>query len=323
MVSRRDEINALYQNIRASYYKDLVIPNFNPDDYISVEHFLKIISVMYIKNDRHFNVYKPLYYFEVPLGRINSHNQGYLYIPRTDYYISLTKCYRFIECAHKAIIQMSLKGVKDYVIDLRCNSGGLILLFVACMYPFIKSRGVIGTGIDSNGKPKYKYILEDNEFKVENESICFASLTAQARQPTGKSNYDVNEEGIINANFTIQPDEHTRQHKSIIVNDYIPEDQNYDGMSICYPMVPVQNITVLVDHGSGSASEYITSILKAEGAKICGYKTIGILTQNTSFKHGNTTVILPTCLFKNTKGEVYPDGITPDIEGIPDIYLPF
>lgn len=320
MTSRNSDITKIYQTIRNTYYKDLEIPNFNPDDYISIEHFLKIISVMYIKNDRHFNVYKPMAYFEVPLGRINSHNQGYLYIPRTDYYISLANCYRFIECAHRAIIQMSSQGIKDFVVDLRCNSGGLILLFIACVYSFIKSRGVIGTGVDANGNTKYEYILEDTEFKANNDSFTFASFKAT---PKNIIKPQTVKDDIINSNITIQPSEHTRISKSIIVNDYIPEDQNYEGMKICYPVIPVNNVTVLVDHGSGSASEYVTSILKAEGAKICGYKTIGILTQNTSFKQGNTTVILPTCLFKNTKGEVYPDGIMPDIEGIPEMYLPF
>lgn len=320
MNTKNNNIREVYNLIRNNYYKEIEIPNFNPDDYISIDHFLKIISVMYLKNDRHFNAYKPIYYTEVPLGCVNSHNQGYLYIPRTDYYMSKETCYRFIECAHRAISQLKIRNIRDYVIDLRCNSGGLILLFIGCLCSFIKTRGVLGTGIDSKGNEKYKYFLTDNEFYAANGNDKFASLKIKPKHITDK--VQKKDEEIFNSNTKIKPDIHTRQLKSMIINDYVPDMEDYDGMSITYPLIEFDNITVLVDHGSGSASEYITSILKAEGARVCGYKTIGIVTQNISITHNDVHIVMPTCLFKNKNNETFPDGVTPEIEGIPDQYLP-
>lgn len=320
---KNKQIVRIYNRIRNAYYKNIEIPGFNPNDYISVEQFIKILSVMYLKCDRHFNSYKPMTYTEVPLGCVNSAGHGYLYIPRTDYYMTKANCYRFIEYAHNAIIQVALrlrdKSNKTYIIDLRCNSGGLLVLFIACLFPFFKTRGLLGQGIDSNGTVKCEHYISDNEFYVKDSNDSkFIRLQAT---PRDISKATKKQGDIINSGSKIQPDTHIREYKSIIVNDYIPETEDYDGLKIQYPKIEFDQIVVLVDHGSGSASEFMTSMLSAEGAKVYGSKTIGIVTQNISFNEGNNLIVLPTYLFKNKSGETYPDGITPD--GIvPDQYLP-
>lgn len=325
MEKKNEDILRIYNKIRSIYYKPIDIDNFDPNDYISCEHFIKILSVMYLKCDRHFNSYKPLSYTEVPLGCITSSGHGYLYIPRTDYYLSKANCYRFVECAHNAIVQIArrLPGSPTYIIDLRCNTGGLLMLFVACLYPFIKSRGKIGEGIDSNGNVKYEHNISDTEFYVKelSNNSKFIRIEAEPRIINTSQSGSQNNKEIYNSNIRLKADIHQRQLKSIIVNDYVPESQNYDGFKICYPRINFGRLVILVDHGSGSASEFMTSILKAEGAEVYGSKTIGIVTQNISFHEDDITVVLPTCLFKNKKGETYPDGIMPN-ENIPTEYLP-
>lgn len=328
MKNNKEKINSqitrIYNRIKSAYYKPIDIPNFNPNDYISVEQFIKILSVIYLKSDRHFNSYKPLSYTEIPLGCVNSSGYGYLYIPRTDYYISKSNCYRFVEYAHNAIIQIALQlknnsNKKTYVIDLRCNSGGLLMLFIACLFPFIKTRGLLGQGIDVNGNIQCEHHISENEFYVKDaHGNKFINMRAT---PRNISKAKLKQTDIINYGFKIQPDEHVRQYKSIIVNDYVPESEDYGGFKIQYPVIEFDEIVILVDHGSGSASEFMTSILGAEGAKIYGSKTVGIVTQNISFQEEDNLIILPTYLFKNSKGQTFPDGITPESE-VSDEYLP-
>jgi len=224
-----------------------------------------------------------------------------------------------------------------YIIDLRCNTGGLLMLFVACIYSFIKSRGKIGEGIDINGNVKYEHYISDTEFYVKEMSnnSKFIHIEAEPRiinpsqvSPISQASNSNSVNQIYNSDIRLKADIHPRQLKSIIVNDYVPESQNYDGFKICYPRINFSRLIVLVDHGSGSASEFMTSILKAEGAEIYGSKTIGIVTQNISFHEGDVTIVLPTCLFKNIKDETYPDGIEPNASnssnklGIPTEFLP-
>jgi hypothetical protein len=324
MENKNIQITKLYDIIKSSYYKHINIDNFNPNHYISVEQFIKILSVMHLKSDRHFNSYKPISYTEVPLGCVNASGNGYLYIPRTDYYLSKANCYRFVEYAHIALVQIALqlqnKPNKTYVIDFRCNSGGLLMLFVACIFPFIKSRGKLGEGIDINGKVKYEHHISDNEFYVkDSNNNKFIRIEATPRNPLKAT---LKKTSIINYGCKLQPDTHIREYKSIIVNDYIPESEDYGGFKIQYPKIEFDNLVILVDHGSGSASEFMTSILHAEGAQIYGSKTIGIVTQNISIREEDNLIILPTCLFRNIKNETYPDGITPDNSEIPTDYLP-
>lgn len=327
MENKNAIITRIYNKIQSIYYKPISVDNFDPNDYICVDHFLKILSVMYLKSDRHFNSYKPISYTEVPLGCVNSSGHGYLYIPRTDYYLSKANCYRFVECAHNALVQIAMKlknkQNKTYIIDLRCNAGGLLMIFVACIFSFIKTRGKIGEGIDAQGNIKYEHHISDTEFYVKDSSgNKFIHIDAK---PRDISNAKISNEQIYNSNTRLKADVHTRQLKSIIVNDYIPDSENYDNFSICYPRIDFTKLVVLVDHGSGSASEFMTSILKAEGAEIYGSKTIGIVTQNISFREDDVTVILPTCLFKNSAGEIFPEGIDPNQwqhGNIPVEYLP-
>lgn len=326
MENKNAAITHLYNKIQSMYYKPIVIDNFNPDNYICVDHFLKILSVMYLKCDRHFNSYRPISYTEVPLGCVNSNGYGYLYIPRTDYYLSKANCYRFVECAHNALVQISRKlhdsPNKTYVIDLRCNAGGLLMIFIACIFSFIKTRGLLGKGIDAQGNTKYEHHISDTEFYVSSYGHKFIHIDATPRDisHTVTQVKDATRK-IYNSDVRLKPDVHNRQMKSIIVNDYVPDSEDYGGFKICYPRIEFNRVVVLVDHGSGSASEFITSMLKAEGAEIYGSKTMGIVTQNISFQENGVEVVLPTCLFKNSKDETFPDGITPS-GPVPDEFLP-
>lgn len=316
---KNKKINELYELIKNNYCFEININNFNPNDYISYEHFLKILCINYLKNDRHFNIYKPLNYYEVPIGRINKYGNGYIYMPRTDYYITRELLYEYINNMHYVIITMAKNGVRNYILDLRCNSGGLIILFMGCVLPFIRSRGLLMKGINKDNEVKYEYHLEDDRFYACNESNIFVELQYEKRD-INPGKIKVNE--IIKYNTKFKPTEHIRNYKSIIANDFVPETETYENIKIGCPNIDFDSITILVDCGTGSAAEYLTSIFKAENAQIFGTKTIGILSQNQTYHYEQTLIILPVCYIMNAKGEIFKNGITPEISEIPKEYLP-
>lgn len=112
----------IMKNLSILEYEDI-----DPEEYISVEHFLRIISYKYNKYSNSLSYPETIQY------RINRNNYCVICIPSLDYN---NTTHSMIYELSKKLVKID-KDIKGWVIDLRSNTGGVGILFMLFMMIFI------------------------------------------------------------------------------------------------------------------------------------------------------------------------------------------
>ena len=125
-------------------------------------------------------------YIEVTRGTININPVSYMILENKIGYIKLSE---FSQTANiemkKALDELDKKGIKEIILDLRDNPGGLLNQAIEISKPFIPSGPIVHikernktllTHISTTAKPKYKLVLLVNENSASASEIVAGAI---------------------------------------------------------------------------------------------------------------------------------------------------
>lgn len=231
-IKKNNQIIKMFETIRESSI--LEYDEINPNEYISVDHFLRIFNAKY-----HGDIQLPN--FEGPAVTVNKSGYGYVVLPPSDCFDNNMD---YIYKISQDIVKLDNK-VKGWVIDLRCNGGGSIMVFMLFALIFIPSEyeGLLFS------------MIKDSDDILFDLSVYNGTLYMRIKYLQGIEVFDIKEK--------------LRRLKN------------------------TKNVKILVDEKSGSASEYISLILKSFGAKVYGAheSTMGLLNMSMGYIIDESTSI--------------------------------